>query len=128
MRDYYFNQKAETMSQDEIKYNQNKALRRVVINAYANNEFYRQKFDRLGINTSYAVNMFFNQVILNEGFPFDVRIPKPEMSEAEKLAKAIDSTGGNGSVSLRNQKILHLLAEGDLDYETAVFALKRSFA
>lgn len=50
MRDYYFNQKAETMSQDEIKYNQNKALRRVVINAYANNEFYRQKFDRLGLN------------------------------------------------------------------------------
>ena len=85
-------------------------------------------FDRLGVNTSYAVNMFFNQVILNEGFPFDVRIPKPEMSEAEKLAKAIDSTGGNGSVSLRNQKILHLLAEGDIDYETAVFALKRSFA
>ena len=50
MKDYYFNVKAETMSRDEIIYNQEKSLRRVVINAYANNDFYKAKFDKLGVN------------------------------------------------------------------------------
>ena len=48
--DYYFNVKAETMSQDELRHNQEKFLRRVVINAYANNNFYKEKFDKLGVN------------------------------------------------------------------------------
>lgn len=33
-------------------------------------------FSILGINTSYAVSVFFNQVILNKGFPFKVNIPE----------------------------------------------------
>lgn len=48
--DYYYNVKAETMSRDELKYNQEKFLRRAVINAYANNNFYKEKFDKLGVN------------------------------------------------------------------------------
>ena len=33
-------------------------------------------FSILGINTSYATNLFYNQVILNKGFPFKVNIPE----------------------------------------------------
>jgi len=84
-------------------------------------------FDKLGINTSYAISLFLNQVILKNGFPFNVELPKTNTNEIETLAKLIESTGGNGTVSEKNQKIIHLYSIGDIDYETAVYAIKRSF-
>ena len=84
-------------------------------------------FNKLGINMSYAVSLFLNQVILKNGFPFNVELPKVNETELESLAKIIESTGGNGKVSEKNQKIIHLYSLGEIDYETAVFAIKRSF-
>ena len=84
-------------------------------------------FNKLGINMSYAVSLFLNQVILKNGFPFNVELPKVNETELESLAKIIESTGGNGAVSEKNQKIIHLYSLGAIDYETAVFAIKRSF-
>ena len=81
---------------------------------------------KLGINMSYAVSLFLNQVILKKGFPFKVELPLSSETEAEKLAKAIEVTGGNGVVSERNQRIIHLFALGEIDYETALFAIKRN--
>lgn len=83
-------------------------------------------FKQLGVSTSYAVSMFLSQVIMRNGFPFDVEIPSNQ-SDVEKLASIIEATGGNGEISDKNKKIIHLLAIGDIDYETAVFAIKRSF-
>ena len=83
-------------------------------------------FNRLGINTSYAVSLFLKQVILREGLPFKVEVPH-EYSDAELFASSIDATDGNGKVSAANQKILHLFATGEIDYETAMFAIKRNF-
>ena len=84
-------------------------------------------FNKLGINMSYAVSLFLNQVILKNGFPFNIELPKENETEIEKLAKIIESTGGNGEVSKKNQKFIHLYSVGDTDYETAVYAIKRSF-
>lgn len=84
-------------------------------------------FKKLGINMSYAVSLFLNQVILKNGFPFNVELPKVSETEAEILSKVIESTGGNGKVNERNRKIMHLYSTGEIDYETAVFAIKRSF-
>ena len=84
-------------------------------------------FNKLGINMSYAVSLFLNQVILKNGFPFNVELQKVNETELESLAKIIESTGGNGKVSEKNQKIIHLYSLGEIDYETAVFAIKRSF-
>lgn len=33
-------------------------------------------FKRLGLTHSEAINIFYNQVILNEGLPFEIKIPK----------------------------------------------------
>ena len=33
-------------------------------------------FHKLGINMSYAVSLFLNQVILKNGFPFNVELPQ----------------------------------------------------
>lgn len=76
---------------------------------------------------SYAVSLFLNQVILKNGFPFNVELPQVNETEVEALSKIIESTGGNREVSEKNQKIIHLFAIGDIDYEIAVFAIKRSF-
>lgn len=84
-------------------------------------------FKRLGINTSYAVSMFLNQVILKGGFPFEIQLPKVNKNEYQELAKIIESTAGNGSLNSKNKNILNLYATGQIDYETAVFAIKRSF-
>ena len=84
-------------------------------------------FKRLGINMSYAVSLFLNQVILKNGFPFAVELPNRNENEIETLARIIESTGGNGEVNEQSQKIIHLYSVGDIDYETAVFAIKRSF-
>ena len=81
--------------------------------------------NRLGVNMSYAVSMFLNQLILRNGFPFAVEIPG-EKDRLEELAAIMESTGGNGTVSVPNQRILHLYATGQIDYETAVFAIKRN--
>ena len=84
-------------------------------------------FKRLGVNTSYAVSMFLNQVILRGGFPFEIELPKNNNEEYTNLAMIIESTAGNGKVSEKNKNILNLYSSGQIDYETAVFAIKRSF-
>ena len=86
-----------------------------------------QIFKKLGVNTSYAVSMFLSQVILKEGFPFEIELPKQNNNEYTTLAKIIESTAGNGEISSKNNNILNLFASGQIDYETAVFAIKRSF-
>lgn len=84
-------------------------------------------FRKLGLSTSYAVSMFLNQVIMRNGLPFQAEIPDDEV-EIESLARIIEATGGSGEVSGKNKKIIHLYAKGDIDYETAAFAIKRSFS
>ena len=84
-------------------------------------------FKKLGINMSYAVSLFLNQVILKNGFPFSVELPQINETDVENLARIIEATGGSGKVNERNQRIIHLFATGDIDYETAVFAIKRSY-
>ena len=84
-------------------------------------------FKKLGVNTSYAVSMFLNQVILRGGFPFEIQIPKVDDNEYQALARIIESTAGNGKISEKNKNILNLYASGQIDYETAVFAIKRNF-
>ena len=84
-------------------------------------------FKKLGVNTSYAVSMFLNQVILKGGFPFEIKLPKVDENEYQELARIIESTAGNGKIHDNNINILNLYANGQIDYETAVFAIKRSF-
>ena len=45
-------------------------------------------FAKVGIKPAQAINMFFHQVDLHKGLPFDVKIPNAETIEAmEELAK-----------------------------------------
>ncbi len=39
-------------------------------------------FNKLGLNHSSAINMFYRQVLAEKGMPFDVKIPNQETLEA----------------------------------------------
>ena len=81
-------------------------------------------FKRLGINSAQAFSMFLNKVIIENGIPFDVKINENKVSE---LASMFSSLGGKKEVSKEREDIINLFAQGKIDYETACFAIKRSF-
>ena len=83
-------------------------------------------FDQLGINMSYAVSLFLNQVILKNGFPFGVNLPKAEENPIERLAYIMNSVDGKEPTP-EAKKIIHLYTNGDIDLETAKFAILRSY-
>lgn len=41
----------------------------------------------LGISTSNAINMFYKQIILQKGIPFEVKIPISNLVDADSLQK-----------------------------------------
>jgi DNA-damage-inducible protein J len=43
-------------------------------------------FDELGLNATSAINIFYRQVLLSHGLPFDVRIPNVTTQKAMKDA------------------------------------------
>lgn len=43
---------------------------------------------QLGITTTQAITMFFEQVKMNKGIPFEIKIPNAETIEAMKDARA----------------------------------------
>lgn len=45
-------------------------------------------FSQVGLNVSEAVNLFFHQVILHKGIPFEIKIPNLETRKAMKQAKS----------------------------------------
>ena len=45
-------------------------------------------FDELGLNTTSAINIFYKQVLLNHGLPFEVKTPNATTRKAIKDAKA----------------------------------------
>jgi len=82
-------------------------------------------FQRLGINSSQAISMFYSKVRNINGLPFDVTIK--DKNKVLELASVLSSLGGKAHVDSKREKIIELYAEGSIDYETACFAIKRSF-
>lgn len=83
--------------------------------------------EELGLNMSYAVSMFLKQVIIKRRIPFDIELKSEDViKKEEELAFAINDTGGK-EISPKFKRIIHLYANGDIDYETACFAINRCF-
>lgn len=82
-------------------------------------------FDVIGLSMSQAINLFLKQVTLKKGMPFKLDGEEKE-NDIERLAYIINSVDGR-EPSLQAKKIIHLYAKGDIDYETAKFAILRSY-
>ncbi len=48
-------------------------------------------FDQVGLKPAQAVNLFFRQVVLNDGLPFPINIPN---SETKKAMQELEESGG----------------------------------
>ncbi len=44
-------------------------------------------FQSLGLNQTEAINMFYHQVVLNRGLPFDIKLPNKETADAIEAAR-----------------------------------------
>lgn len=82
-------------------------------------------FSKLGLTTSHAITLFLNQVVLHGGLPFSLSIPNSGIEEV-KFAENINSVDGT-KPSEKGERIMELYANGEIDYETAQFAIKRLY-
>ena len=78
----------------------------------------------IGISISQAIDLFLRQVILKKGLPFLLDSEEKEETDVERLAYLITTVDGE-EPSPKAKKIIHLYAKGDIDLETAKFALLR---
>ncbi len=77
------------------------------------------------LRISDAVNLFLRQIVLEEGIPFEIKLPQYEKAYKE-LEKAVAYNAfGGGIPSEYANNILKLYAKDLIDLETAVFALNR---
>ena len=83
--------------------------------------------NKMGLNLSYAVSIFLMQIINQKKIPFEITsYENKNISVEEELAYAINSTGGK-ELNEKHKNIIHLYATNQIDYETALFALKRMY-
>ena len=80
----------------------------------------------IGISLSQAIDLFLRQIILKKGLPFKLDSEEKETNGTEKLAYLINTVDGK-EPSPKAKKIIHLYANGDIDFETAKYALIRSY-
>ena len=80
----------------------------------------------IGISMSQAVDLFLRQVVLKKGFPFELNSEEKEPTEIESLAYIINSVDGV-EPSPQAKKIIHLYAKGDIDLDTAKYALLKEY-
>lgn len=78
----------------------------------------------VGISISQAIDLFLRQVVLKKGLPFKLDSEEKDETNIERIAYLINTVDGN-EPSPKAKKIIHLYAKGDIDYETAKFALLR---
>lgn len=80
----------------------------------------------VGISLSQAIDLFLRQIVLKKGLPFKLDSEEKAIADTEKLAYLINTVDGD-EPSPNAKKIIHLYAKGDIDFETAKFALARVY-
>ncbi len=63
-------------------------------------------FKKLGLSHSEAVKLFYSQVVINEGLPFDVKIPRQKEFNDETIKAIQDTNKGIGTKRHKNSKAL----------------------
>ena len=80
----------------------------------------------IGVSLSQAIDLFLRQVVLKKGLPFKLDSEEKEENDISKLAYLINTVDGK-EPSPEAKKIINLYANGDIDLETAKFALIRRY-
>ena len=82
-------------------------------------------FSSLGLTTSQAIMLFLTAAVNHNGMPFELSLPK---MEDQDLSFAISVATVDGvTPSDDAQRIMRLYSRGEIDYETAQFAIGRLY-
>ncbi len=81
-------------------------------------------FSTMGLTTSQAIMLFLTATVNHNGIPFELTIPQED--ENDKFAASIARVDGV-EPSKDAQKIMKLYSKGEIDYETAQFAISRIY-
>ena len=84
-------------------------------------------FASIGITTSQAISLFLTAVVNHNGMPFALTAPDAEEDEDLQFATSIATVDGVPP-SEEAKRIFLLYKRGDIDLETAKFALKRKYS
>lgn len=79
-------------------------------------------YAKIGLTTSQAISLFLTATINNNGLPFELKVP--EEDEDLKFAISIATVDGV-EPDEKTKKLFMLYKRGDIDLETAKFALGR---
>ena len=82
-------------------------------------------YKSLGLTTSQAIMLFLVASVNCKGLPFDLKLGNTMNSDFD-FAKAIATVDGV-EPSKDAEKIMKLYSNGDIDYETAQFAIERIY-
>lgn len=80
-------------------------------------------FESIGLTTSQAIMLFLTASVNCNGLPFELRLNRNEENDFE-FAKGIATVDGVNP-SKEAERIMKLYSKGEIDYETAQFAIKR---
>lgn len=81
----------------------------------------------MGFNLSEVISLFLRQIVLKKGIPFKFDTKENEnLTDAAKFSYFVTLTGG-GEPSPEAIKIVNLYARGEIDYETAEYAILKRY-
>ena len=67
--------------------------------------------EKLGVNTTAALTMFYQQVVLQKGMPFDVRLPNAETARALSAMRKPSSRSRMQTASTANEMLDAILGK-----------------
>lgn len=82
-------------------------------------------FSKLGLTTSQAIMLFLTASVNYGGLPFELKTPVEEDDDLATITSIVTVDGV--APSEEAQKIIRLYCKGDIDYETAQFAIERMY-
>jgi addiction module RelB/DinJ family antitoxin len=81
----------------------------------------------IGINVSAAIEVYFNEIERRKGIPFRLNTKTKVLEKKpSEIAEMINMTGGK-AIDKKTKKIIDLYASGQIDYDVAVYAIKKDF-
>lgn len=83
-------------------------------------------FESIGLTTSQAIMLFLKASISCSGLPFDLTLHDSAADDDYEFASSIASTDGPRP-NVNAEKIFKLYKRGDIDLETAKFAMRRLY-
>ena len=82
-------------------------------------------FTSLGLTTSQAIMLFLTATVNRNGMPFELTLPKKEDQDLSFAISVVTVDGVKPSEDA--QRIMRLYSRGEIDYETAQFAIRRLY-